>query len=404
MSNDLEEIRKEINDMWEKELKDNAKKQIDSFLETEYKKYDKKIKDFTEEINDKMNQTTNLLKIEKVLEKKKTSQNLVNIKDSNSLINPILICLSNIKPLVYFCLSLKDSNILKKINEKNKDNFISSFVNLINSLWIENKEYEPIEIHFILKQLMNEDYESPDPGLIISFILSKLSEELNYEKKNNIQNININDYKLNEVNKYYDDFYKNNKNEISDIFFINYKITKKCPACKLEKSCYEQKPIVNLYIEELRKSISEQFNRNKSNLELSLKENLLFLLNNDSEDNYIKEECMICSKEKEFKINNYIENINNKILIINLNREQDPRHSTCFDYEEKIKFKDFNNVEYELICVLIQKLNNNENILVYFKSFIDKKWYLYQNEQMIQQNNKSMFNQYDAQILIYQKV
>ena len=171
MSNDLEEIRKEINDMWEKELKDNAKKQIDSFLETEYKKYDKKIKDFTEKINDKMNQTTNLLKIEKVLEKKKTSQNLVNIKDSNSLINPILICLSNIKPLVYFCLSLKDSNILKKINEKNKDNFISLFVNLINSLWIENKDYEPIEIHFILKQLMNEDYESPDPGLIISFIL-----------------------------------------------------------------------------------------------------------------------------------------------------------------------------------------------------------------------------------------
>ena len=111
---------------------------------------------------------------------------------------------------------------------------------------------------------------------------------------------------------------------------------------------------------------------------------------------------MICSKEKEFKINNYIENINNKILIINLNRDQDPKHSTCFVYEEKIKFKDFNNVEYELICVLINKFN--KNILVYFKSFIDKKWYLYQNEQMIQQNNKAMFDQYDAQILIYQKV
>ena len=133
-----------------------------------------------------------------------------------------------------------------------------------------------------------------------------------------------------------------------------------------------------------------------------MKENLLFLLNNDSEDNYIKEECMICSKEKEFKINNYIENINNKILIINLNRDQDPIHTRRFDYEEKIKFKDINNVEYELICVLINKFN--KNILVYFKSFIDKKWYLYQNEQMIQQNNKSMFNQYDAQILIYQKV
>lgn len=397
MSNDLEEIRKEIKDIWEKELKDKMKKEINSFLDTEYKKYDEKINDFTEEINDNMTQTIKLLGVEKMLERKKTSQNLLDINDSNSLINPILICLSNIKPIVYLCLGLKDSNILKKINEKNKDNFISLFIQLINNLWMENKEYIPIEIHHFLKKLMNKDYESTDPGIIISFILSKLNEELNSEKKNNIQNIN--NYNEEEVKKYYDEIFKNNKNQISVTFFINYKITRKCPGCEAYKFCYKQKPIVNLYIEELRGSISNDLKKFDN---LSLKENLLFLLNND--DSYIKEECSVCGKEKDFKINNNIENINNKILIININRDEDMRHTRSFKYEEKIIFTNSNNIEYELICVLIQELE--KNILTYFKSFLDKKWYLYDNKNIVPVpvNNRGMFNEFDAQILIYQKV
>ena len=113
-----------------------------------------------------------------------------------------------------------------------------------------------------------------------------------------------------------------------------------------------------------------------------------------------------------------IEDLNNNILIINLNRERDPLHLIEIDYPENLELKiKGKNKKYELISILLKeniKLNGNLNYSeqpkykVYLKNFFNQKWYLYcKNIELVEkgkEKEKEILDGHKALLLVYKKI
>ena len=155
---------------------------------------------------------------------------------------------------------------------------------------------------------------------------------------------------------------KSNNTEIFKEFFVKYK--------------NEQIPLVNLNIKKGAKSkISDYFN----------------LLDNNAD----------------------IEDLNNNILIINLNRERDPLHQICIDYQEELEVKiKGENKKYELISVLFKtniKLGEDFNYSeqpkykVCFKNFFNQNWYSYDQNIELAGKKDILNDGQKALLLVYKK-
>ena len=158
-----------------------------------------------------------------------------------------------------------------------------------------------------------------------------------------------------------------NNTKISEEFFIDYKNGKS--------------PIVNLNIKKGAKSIISDYH---------------FNMLDDNAD---------------------IEDLNNNILIINLNRERDPLHLIEIDFPKNLELKiKGKNKKYELISVLLKeniKLNGNLNYSeqpkykVYLKNFFNQKWYLYcKNIELVEKGKekKEILDGHKALLLVYKKI
>lgn len=156
--------------------------------------------------------------------------------------------------------------------------------------------------------------------------------------------------------------------KISEEFFVKYK--------------NEKSPIINLYIKKGTNSIISDYHFD--------------LLDNNVD----------------------IEDLNNNILIINLNRERDPLHLIKIDFPENLELKIKGNYKkYELISVLLKtniKLNDDINYSeqpkykIYLKNFFNQKWYSYdQNIEMVEkgkEKEKEILDGQKALLLVYKKV
>ena len=211
-----EEIIKKVNDIWEKEFKESfcnfmnqMQEEILNILKKKFNEIDKKL----EEIN-----------------------NINESQNTNPLINVILQCLLNIKPLaMYYLNPTNKENILKKSKGNPNNTYLGpSFLSLLDHLWNNRKKYVPKEIHIVLKKLMLNNYNTNDAGIIINFILNKLNEELNLNQEYpNLEQDNPYDHFDADltVKKLQDKFMKN-RTQISDTFFSAIKIKKRCLKCK----------------------------------------------------------------------------------------------------------------------------------------------------------------------------
>ena len=405
-------IEKEMKEIWEKELKNKITEKVNSMMAEKYMEYETLFNQFTNEANKKIEKIDKNCEFE-VLKRKMKLQNLLNIKNSNYLINHILICLINTEPIINLYLGPEKDDIKQKIDNYEKNNFFSFFLNLITNLWIGHKDYEPVEIHNQLKSLLKNEYNSNNPGFIISSILSKINEELKYNKEDKVKG----NLKKSSLQKYNIELFKKKQNIISRNIFVTHRISKKCQNCEGEEFYYEQKPIINLFIQEEDKIREVKKGYFK---DVSLKNYFLFLLNDKIE---VNENCSFCNKT--IKTNNFIEILNNNILIVYVNRDKDKNYTRDFEYEKNIKLKDFNNIEYTLISVLIMKKNKNQfniqniknkNVIIndvymsdqnytYFINFSDNKWYVYNNGKIKKlENEKEIINKKYAHLLIYKKV
>ena len=378
---------------YEEELERELKNSINSFTQRISQQLDIKLNEFEQNISKQIDE---YLKpsLKKMNEK---SQNI--LYHTNSILDYILICLSNIKPLVSFILGNKRKELQKKINQKNPNNFFNLFVDLFTHLWFKKEDYDAINIHKIMHSIEKDIYKSTNPGKIISFLLSKLHDELNFNNdinnENNIDYIDRIDKK--KVSEAFKISSEKNKTDISKIFFNNYRIKKRCSVCHSTNIYYfEKKPIIDLYIQENKNNIEES--------NLSLSKNYNFLLND-----YIDREdfCPGCEYLQKMIINNRIESYDNDILIININRESDINHKKYIYILKELKFDDnIKTLTYRLFSVLNKNYNEKEQSYnFYCKNFNNDIWYIYnKNGVKLVENKNDILDGNKALLLVYKRI
>lgn len=404
-------VEEELNKIWNNELQDTFTKKIDSIIKKTGDKFQSKLNSFGEDMMKKMDNIFNIAEREKLKRKMNKCRSL-DYNKKNNLLNTVLICLANIEEFIFLFIGSEKTNVLKKLNENNKNNYFSLFIELIDNLWMKNNKNDKCDSNKILNQLEKLDnniFKSKKAAEILSFFLTKLHKEMNFNNNANDINNNrkVNTYIEDEVLKNFIENNEKNQTKISKIFFVNYGIIKTCEQ-KVPIFIYEQKPIVNLYIQEesklsiIKKGLFKQ---------LSISENFFFLLNNTNEE--IIEYCDICGCDQNHIITNTINNFTNDILIINLDRENDPYRERNIVYPKKLKLKlkDDKTVNFDLISVLKDNFSE-ENIdldkrkyKAYCKNFLDEKWYEYGDEENIKLviDEEEFLDSENALLLIYKK-
>lgn len=363
----------------------------------------------------------NLVNEEKKLRKIPINLNILNIppitkltlsQNMNPLVNLILHCLCNMNYIAYYYLNpLKEDKILYK--SKQNPNSIClgpSFLKLLDYVWKSNKkEYSPNEIHNNLQKLMGDNYNSKDPGLIMSFILNKLNEELilNPQIYNGEDDPLIYYNEKNSLNLFLNKN-KTNTSNISQRFFAIILTKKNCSVCT-ETFYFEYTPVINIYLKAINNVNYNQFNYLN---EFNLKEHLKTLLMPNESEN-IRENCFVCGEEKNKFVSKDIYTIS-EILIINIDRQKDENNIISFEYPEKLKTndiinnKDMDATEYELISVFMKYKNNNNQLQFYilYKSFVNKQWYSFNNQkiELIKNYQQNIFDKKKATLLIYSKI
>ena len=247
--------------------------------------------------------------------------------------------------------------------QKEKDKILSM---IFNSL-IDNNFLDGLVVEF--KKLLLEKFHNIDNlkiNEIIDFILTKLHEENNELKNNNISENNQSKLEDNtDETKTYNDFikyYELNKSIVQDLFYREDESISRCSQCKSNFYSFQLEKMLHFNMIKFKKI------KKKDNL------NLVDLIKIKEENKQKKSLCKKCKLTTNFlTITNFkklpkifiisFENIYiNNILVYYLNMP-------------------FGNEDYILIGIIINKNENNEDVENYNVFFKDKfainKWYIY---------------------------
>ena len=241
---------------------------------------------------------------------------------------------------------------------------------------------------------MGNDYETKDPSIIINFILTQLNDELLLNNDNN-ENKDSDPYDIFNEEKVVNDYWKNfNKDKATKIrisFYSTLKIMKNCKKCQNRSFSLEPFPIINVYLDQtnlLNELKFEHFNHHLV----------------EKEKEMIKEECLIClDGEQEKFVTKDICNTA-EILIININRNKDPKCLISFKYPEQFDMKEITKNDMEVsdyrLTAVIKKVN--DDFIAFCWNFVDKQWYSYNKKIELVNNYKdNIFDDKNACILIF---
>ena len=242
--------------------------------------------------------------------------------------------------------------------------------------------------------------KSRNPNDLLIFILCTLHKELNKQKTKYISSPDPTN--KNEVLKEgLNDFMKSNQSKISDNFHWFELKSKFCSGCKLKYYSFNNFETLDL-------DILGTFQKN-SYAPISL----LSCLNYQSQKSQ-KIFCQKCQKYTQFQINTkiYSSPIN---FIFTLNRGYPDQNQNLlnikFMVEEKIDIGQYlenknANSKFELIGIVSYYMQEKKYVC-FGKSPADKKWYLYNDEKVMDTNNNEVINrnnnmEYIPCILLYQ--
>ena len=337
------------------------------------------------------------------LNEKKESIRLYNYVDENSFSHLILEFLENIK----------DSNCQESIKEIYL-NYCNIILNIISSK---------------SKYLLNK-FNSP--GNLLSYILQTLDEEQNksyqfFNEQSTIELMNNpnkeNDiYNDQEMLKVFIDKSLNQKSFINEKFDIIIKSSKLCKECNKRSYEYNSYPTLNIYLNKTNSLVNE----NDADYEMynalickiNFPENISQLISPSSMSKKT-EFCKNCNKYNEIIYNKNICILKN-YLILNIDRENDPKNDMIFIYPEILDLKkesEFIINLYQLTGVLCKKINeHNYNInevekdishyICYFRKENENKWICFDEDFHINEieNNSSIFNFKGVSALLYSKI
>ena len=381
----IEQFNKEINQIF-----DEGQKRIFNNIENAKNK-------FNEIINEKkiINNLLTGKRQKPILQKLDNEPN----QTYNSILNPILLLLANLKIITLFALGqekdaiiIKMKNLLLTVTPNNI--FLFYFMKLMNEMRDTNiaipnsKIFHQYLIDFLKSE--KKEYLCQDPGKIINTILIMIDSQIKLLK--NIPSIhkNINEYDEESVRKYFEERTNNNPTFVTTNFSMTLITKKKC-AQNHTKYSYNQIFAIDLFPK--RPEVEEIVPEN-------LKQVFYFYINDEPKQ---KEYCQKCKKE--LQINKNIESLKD-YLIININRKEDPENKMKIIYPQLLDIStEKKELKYELISVLMNintitanldreglkyiNRKNKNNYVLFTKNFINKKWYkTTENEQNIEFKGK----------------
>ena len=304
------------------------------------------------------------------------SKGLENIV-SHCNMNPVLQCLSNIKPLTKYLI--KPENKQKILANKSKNKLTNSYIEVLNNLWQNSKikYYSPNDFIKIVNEMnpfckgkLITNYSK----FFLLFILEKMHNELNKVTKINEPTKIFNQYDYEETFKIFRNHFVNNyKSIISDLFYgmNNSMIT--CFNCKKTIHNIQCFNILSFLLEEIIKF------KNKIENIINIEECFEYY----EKDNLISEYyCNNCNCNSN-GINKTKLLISPNILVINLNRGKE------LEFDIKIKFKENLDLKKYIYYEKCQSYYNLIGIVTFFgpssgskfiafcKSFVNQKWYKY---------------------------
>jgi len=251
--------------------------------------------------------------------------------------NATLQCFSHIEKFVDF---FKYHSQPLSIYESNPDSLTYSFKLLTDKLWPDNFDknktsktyYAPHEFKTKISTMnpLFEGVAANDSKDLVNFIIMTLHEELN--KGNN--SVSNEDYMVDQRDKmkvfssYMENFAKNNKSIISDLFYSTNCNVTECGNCHVKLYNYQVYFFIIFPLEEIRKFKYGQFNQNMN-------------MNNNMNMNFI----------------NFMGNNNNNCMIMNNNFFLQNNFQTnivdiydCFNYDAKQNVMSGQNAMYCNYC------------------------------------------------------
>ena len=424
-----EELEEKLNQMLEKEKRENfAEKEMNELkdekekleinkkesirLKQESSELIEKNRELKKDIDENQKIYNHIL--QNIEEAKKNFQNIMNIKKetiineyeeiklvglknvgSKCIMNSVLQCLSQTKPLTdYF---LNDKNIDRIINNniaiKNNNELQLSpiYYALIKQLWSKNGSKSIFPNNFMNQiEKMNPSFKQSQAGDskdFIIFILKQLHKELKWPIKGiNQNNIDkpLNQYdKRNSFNYFFNEFRKG-CSIISDIFFGFNEITNECINCKnicnlngINNSIFYNYEIFNCLIFPLEKI------KNSKNNKVSINECFIYLNKPETFMGENRYYCNICKSISDSIYSSKILIVPN-ILILILHRGKDNINDVKLEFNETMDITQFvlKRDKPQLIYNLYGVITyiDKSHFIASCKSSINNKWYRFNDD------------------------
>ena len=454
IKNDYQKAINENNEDFNKKIKNQIEEQNKIFSE-DYQKSVIKLNNLNEQESEEKKEKIIIEKKEENIEKKifddyfvileeNKKFNIMELKDKDkicSIFAPVLFCLSQITSLTeYF---KENEEIIESYNyvENTLTEIFYEFIKRLKNIVDEKinlpqkgifKEHSNLVFNFLASKKNENTKIIHSPGDLLSFILDNLDSEqntyfqyisedeskieLNKNKKYDIYN------EQEMLQKFVDAHSTEQKTFIYEKFHNIIKTSRLCKQCN--KCAFNYKSFPTLKIPLIRsKSI---IGPNQPDFEIVntlickivFPENLSQLLS-PSYNSIKKEFCENCKKYNEIIYNNNIFAVK-EYLIINLDRENDPKNEMIFIYPEILDLRQQSKCIinlYELVGVISKKIdevnNNKDNILEenskyysYFKMKKNKKWIFFDENYQLSEltSNEKVFDFKNVCVLIYTKI
>jgi ubiquitin C-terminal hydrolase len=276
----------------------------------------------------------------------------------------------------------------------------------LNNLWLNCNigYYSPDAFKNIISQMnpLFAGIQANDSKDLILFLMETMHSELNTAQKINISNQNqVNQYDYQTMLKIFANYYLNNYNSIiSNLFYGSYNSMMKCLKCNVIAHNIQCFNILIFPLEEVRKF------KNKKN-----EVNII-----DCFEYYQKEELITGANQIYCNRCNTMANSLNssklitgpKVLVIILNRGIGMQYNVKLKFEDYIDIKKFINskespIFYELIGVVAHFGPSSMSgcFIAFCKSFVDNKWYKYNDVQVNPTSFREVCNAGVPHILFY---
>ena len=334
-------------------------------------------------------------------------QSLIYLEKNPNIygINSVIHCLSNIPQLTGHLLNKKRIQQIYKQKEAKPLSY--EYVQVLKNLWLnENIKITSTNDISNFIQEMNPFLTGSESDIkdLLYFLINNMHQELNKIENPNqyIQNNTIKfNYQLS-FEMFSNYFHNNFKSIISELFYGLKNDTLTCDNCRSTSHSLNYYDIMSFPLDQVR--IYKGYSYDTIYVEecFDYEERKIDLYNCK---NYF---CNFCNMYSNALLSSKLIYLP-KILVVVLSRKEEKDFSINVNFNEALNlrkyiFNDNNPYKYELIGVItiLNEFKEEKQYISFCKSSIDKKWYLYEDDnKVIQVNFKDIQEKGKVNVLIY---